>query len=162
MHWQIFHVMPYSCCYKSCNAQQKAFLSPPHLFCSKTTALRRVAPLKQRCACCMSSGTQLSALLLAPWLFIQCFFLSLYFQHLEYSLEPLSYMKIQSMSSLTSPISERFFHSAFRAFLATSSNTGSPVRWLKVANSTIKVPIPAVQVTGVSPGFTPCNKFTVP
>lgn len=70
--------------------------------------------------------------------------------------------KFKVHSSLTSPISERFFHSAFKAFLETSSNTGSPVRWLKVANSTINVPIPAVHVTGVSPGFTPCSKFTVP
>ena len=33
---------------------------------------------------------------------------------------------------------------------------------VKVPNSKIYVPTPAVQVTGVSPSGTPCNKFTVP
>ena len=61
----------------------------------------------------------------------------------------------KSGSGPTSPISDRLSQRRIRATLATSSNTGSPVRLLRVANSTMKVPIPAVQVTGVSPGFTP-------
>lgn len=37
-----------------------------------------------------------------------------------------------------------------------------PVSLVKVPNSKIYVPTPAVQVTGVSPSGTPCKRFTVP
>lgn len=63
---------------------------------------------------------------------------------------------------LTRPISDRVFQSATRAFRATSSKTGSPVRWLRVENSRMNVPTPAVQVIGVSVGLTPLSRFTVP
>ena len=44
---------------------------------------------------------------------------------------------------------------AFIALSAVSSNTGSPVNLVSAPNSTMKVPTPAVQVTGVSPSGTP-------
>lgn len=62
----------------------------------------------------------------------------------------------------TSPMSDLVFHRALRARRATFSNVGSPVSRLSVANSRMKVPTPAVQVTGVSVGLTPCRRFTVP
>lgn len=62
----------------------------------------------------------------------------------------------------TSPISDLVFHRALRARRATFSNVGSPVSRLSVANSRMKVPTPAVQVTGVSVGLTPRRRFTVP
>lgn len=48
------------------------------------------------------------------------------------------------------------------AFTATFSYTGLPVRRLNVANSSRYVPTAAVQVIGVSVGFTPLRRFTVP
>lgn len=74
----------------------------------------------------------------------------------------VTWLRQEGCSQPTSPISDRLSQRRIRATLATSSNTGSPVRLLRVANSTMKVPIPAVQVTGVSPGFTPWSRFTVP
>lgn len=62
----------------------------------------------------------------------------------------------------TSPMSDLVFHRALRARRATFSNVSSPVSRLSVANSRMKVPTPAVQVTGVSVGLTPCSRFTVP
>lgn len=63
---------------------------------------------------------------------------------------------------LTNPIGDLCFHKASKAFAATFSNTGSPVKWLNVPNSIINVATPAVQVIGVSPSGTPYCKFTVP
>lgn len=63
---------------------------------------------------------------------------------------------------ITSPMSDLVFHRALRAWRAAFSNVGSPVSRLSVANSRMKVPTPAVQVTGVSEGLTPCRRFTVP
>ena len=62
----------------------------------------------------------------------------------------------------TSPMSDLVFHKAPRACRATFSNVWSPVSRLSVANSRMKVPTPAVQVTGVSVGLTPFRRFTVP
>lgn len=63
---------------------------------------------------------------------------------------------------ITSPMSDLVFHSALSARRAAFSNVGSPVSRLSVANSRMKVPTPAVQVTGVSVGLTPCSRLTVP
>lgn len=59
-------------------------------------------------------------------------------------------------------MSDLVLHSAVRARRAAFSNAGSPVSRLRAANSRMKVPTPAVQVTGVSVGLTPCSRFTVP
>lgn len=64
--------------------------------------------------------------------------------------------------TVTSPMSDLVFHKALRARRATFSNVSSPVSRLRVANSRMKVPTPAVQVTGVSVGLTPFRRFTVP
>lgn len=64
--------------------------------------------------------------------------------------------------AVTSPMSDRVFHKALSARRATFSKVGSPVSRLSVANSRMKVPTPAVQVTGVSVGLTPFRRFTVP
>lgn len=69
---------------------------------------------------------------------------------------------LKSYFCVTSPMSDLVFHSDLNALRATSSNTVSPVRRLSVANSRMKVPTPAVQVTGVSVGLTPFSRFTVP
>ena len=76
--------------------------------------------------------------------------------------DELDGQKHSQLGEPTSPMSERVFHSERSARLATSSNMGSPVRRLRVANSRMKVPTPAVQVTGVSVGLTPLRRFTVP
>lgn len=62
----------------------------------------------------------------------------------------------------TSPMSDRVLHKALRALRATLSNVWSPVSRLSEANSRMKVPTPAVQVTEVSVGLTPFRRFTVP
>lgn len=59
-------------------------------------------------------------------------------------------------------MSDRVSHRAVSARRAALSNVGSPVRRLSAANSRMKVPTPAVQVTGVSLGLTPLSRFTVP
>lgn len=48
------------------------------------------------------------------------------------------------------------------AFMATFSKIGSPVSLLRVPNSTMNVPTPAVHVTVVSPLGTPWRRLTVP
>lgn len=63
---------------------------------------------------------------------------------------------------VTSPMSDLVLHRARRAWRAVSSNVSSPVSRLSAANSRMKVPTPAVHVTGVSVGLTPCRRFTVP
>uniref|UniRef100_A0A6B0UVP4 Putative secreted protein n=1 Tax=Ixodes ricinus TaxID=34613 RepID=A0A6B0UVP4_IXORI len=62
----------------------------------------------------------------------------------------------------TRPMAERAFQSALSALSAVLSNTGLPVSLLRVANSSRKVPTPAVHVTLVSPRGTPLTRFTVP
>lgn len=69
-------------------------------------------------------------------------------------------LKYTSVS--TSPMSDLVVHRALSARRATSSNVASPVSRLSVANSRMNVPTPAVQVTGVSVGLTPCSRLTVP
>ena len=64
--------------------------------------------------------------------------------------------------SLTKPIDDCVLARESKAFSATFMNTGSPVSMLKVPNSTMKVPTPAVQVTVVSPTGTPYRRLTVP
>lgn len=59
-------------------------------------------------------------------------------------------------------MSDLVFHRALRALRAAFSNVSSPVSRLSVANSRIKVPTPAVHVTGVSVALTPFRRFTVP
>lgn len=59
-------------------------------------------------------------------------------------------------------MSDLVFHKARRARRAVSSNVSSPVSRLSAANSRMKVPTPAVHVTGVSVGLTPCRRLTVP
>lgn len=46
--------------------------------------------------------------------------------------------------------------------MAAFSKIGSPVNLLRVPNSTMNVPTPAVHVTVVSPLGTPCRRFMVP
>ena len=63
----------------------------------------------------------------------------------------------QITNQLTSPTSDLKDHNASRAFSAASSKIGSPVSLLRVPNSTMNVPIPAVHDTAVSPLGTPWN-----
>ena len=65
-------------------------------------------------------------------------------------------------STLTKPISDLLLFKACRACKATSSNLGSPVKRLKVPNSRMNVPTPAVHVSTVSLGSTPYLRLTVP
>lgn len=64
--------------------------------------------------------------------------------------------------TFTSPMSDLVFHRALSARRAVSSYVALPVSRLSVANSRMKVPTPAVQVTDVSVGLTPRSKLTVP
>lgn len=70
--------------------------------------------------------------------------------------------ELQTGGLVTSPMSDLVFHRALRARRAAFSNVLSPVSRLSVANSRMKVPTPAVHVTGVSVGLTPFRRFTVP